>query len=144
MKNSTPPNCLRVAFLAAIFLLTGLHAYAQYPAASALLSNNIEHYSINSSDDYLRIEHKINSVTKKVSDIHNKYPNVKYTPTFSNNILVGFIITGLNDNDTANDLSMNLMLLNQLGEAVGKMDVNFLPNVDDNKLSRVSRKVANQ
>lgn len=128
----------------AFVFLTAFSAFAQYPAAAVVLSNNVDHYSINSPDDYLRIEQKINSVTEKVRGVHQKYPNLKYTPSFSNKQLVGFIITGLNDSHIANEFSSNLMLLNQLGEAVSKMDVNFLPDVADNKVSRVSKRVANK
>lgn len=143
MKKNTSKN-LFGALLSGLFFLTALNSYAQFPAASALLSNNIDHYSINSSDDYMRIEEKISSVAGNISDAHQKYPNLKYTPSFTNGQLTGFIITGVSDNVAADELSSNLMLLDQLGQAVNKMDISLLPNIKDNKLSKVSKKDASR
>lgn len=143
MKKNTSKN-LFSALLGGLVFLTALNSYAQFPAASALLSNNIDHYSINSSDDYMRIEEKINSVAGNIRDAHQKYPNLKYTPSFTNDQLTGFIITGVSDNVAADELSSNLMLLHELGQAVNKMDVSLLPSIKDNKLSKVSKKDASR
>lgn len=143
MKKNTH-QVIAGAILCALIFLTGFNTYAQYPAASALLSNHIEHYSINSPDDYIRIEQKMNTIAAKLRDAHEQYPNLKYMPSFSNDLLTGFIITGVGDNAVANDLSVNLMLLAQLGDAVNKMDINFLPNIQNDKLSRVSKKKASR
>lgn len=143
MEKNTSKNYFGT-LLCGLVLLTAFNAYAQFPAASALLSNNIDHYSINSSDDYMRIEQKINSVAGNIRDAHQKYPNLKYTPSFSNDQLTGFIITGVSDNAVADELSSNLMLLDQLGQAVSNMDISLLPNIKENKLSKVSKKEASR
>lgn len=143
MKRNTLTLIIRTILLSGI-LAAGVNAYAQYPTASVLLSNNIEHFSINSQDDYLRVEQQINSVAAKLRDAHQKYPNLSYTPLFSDSELTGFIITGVSENHVADELSACLVQLDVLGKAVRAMDPGYLPNVDSNKLSHVSKKDASR
>ncbi len=143
MTRNTLTLIIRTILLSGI-LAAGVNAYAQYPTASVLLSNNIEHFSINSQDDYVRVEQQINSVAAKLRDAHQKYPNLSYTPLFSDNELTGFIITGVSENHVADELSACLVQLDVLGKAVRAMDPSYLPNVDSNKLSHVSKKDASR
>jgi hypothetical protein len=144
MNKNPSYSTIFCAVVFAMSLTTSIHAYAQYPAASALLSNAIEHYSINSKDDYLQVEQKINTLSATLQDAHQKYPALTYTPIYSGNELSGFIISGVHDNSVADELSSALMQLDVLGKAVTKMDMSYLPSIRENKLSRVSRKEASR
>ena len=144
MKSKTHKNLLlAVAFSVAI--ISGFTAHAQYPAVSALLSNNaMGHYSINSTEDYLYVEQSINTLAAKIRDAYQKYPNVNYSPVYDNGEIIAFMINGVSKSSAADELSSNLMQLEVLGNAVRTMDVSYVPYASSKKLSRVSRKEASR
>ena len=121
------------------------NALAQYPAASAVLVNHdITKYSINSTEDYVRIEGQINALGESLRDAHKKYPNMNYMPVYNEDQIVAFMINGVNNNAAADAISNNLMQLEILSDAVRSMDISLLPTAKDAKSSRVSKKVASR
>lgn len=123
----------------------GFNALAQYPAASAVLVNHdITKYSINSTEDYIRIEDQISALGQTLSDAHKKYPNLSYLPVYNDDKIVAFMINGVNDNAAADQISTSLMQLEILADAIKSMDESFLPSSKDTKLSRVSKRVASR
>jgi len=119
------------------------NALAQYPAASAVLVNHdITKYSINSTEDYVRIEGQINALGESLRDAHKKYPNMNYMPVYNEDQIIAFMINGVNDNTAADAISNSLMQLEILADAIKSMDESFLPSTKDSKLSKVSKKLA--
>lgn len=143
MKNKTHNYLIAFAFTATI--ISGFNAHAQYPAVSALLSNNtIENYSIGSTADYLYVEESINTLAAKIRDSFQKYPNLKYSPVYDNGEIIAFMINGVSKSSAADELSSYLMQLEVLGNAVRTMDEAYMPYAANKKLSRVSRKEASR
>lgn len=120
------------------------NAMAQYPAASVLVNSDITKYSINSTEDYVRIEGQLTSIGESLRAAHAKYPNLSYLPVYNDEQIVAFMINGVNNNEAADQISNNLMQLEILSEAIKSMDISFLPSTKDSKLSRVSKKVASR
>ena len=137
-------NILAALILAA-FIGTSFNAMAQYPAASAVLVNHdLTKYSINSTEDYLRIERQITALGETLGDALKKYPNLNYMPVYNEDQIVAFMINGVNNSAAADAISNNLMQLEILSDAVRSMDVSLLPSAKDAKLGRVSKKVASR
>jgi len=133
------------ALTLAAFIATSFNAMAQYPAASAVLVNHdITKYSINSTEDYLRVERQITALGETLGEAFKKYPNLSYMPVYNEDQIIAFMINGVNNSAAANAISNNLMQLEILSDAVMSMDESLLPSAKDIKLSRVSKKVASR
>jgi hypothetical protein len=133
------------ALIVAASALGSFQAFAQYPAASVLLVNHdLTKYSINSTEDYIRIEDQITALGESIRDAYKEHPNLTYMPVYNGEQIVAFMINGVNDSEDADRLSNNLMQLEILADAVRSMDVSHLPTAKDSKLSRVSKKVASR
>jgi hypothetical protein len=133
------------ALILAAFIGTSFNAVAQYPAASAVLVNNdITKYSINSTEDYLRVERQITALGESLGEAFKKYPNLNYMPVYNEDQIIAFMINGVNNSAAADAISNNLMQLEILSDAVMSMDESLLPSTKDIKLSRVSKKVASR
>jgi hypothetical protein len=131
--------------LAAAAVIGSFNAMAQYPAASVLLVNHdLTKYSINSTEDYLRIEDQISSLGESIGQAYKKHPNLSYTPVYNNDKIVAFMINGVKASEDADQIASNLMQLEILSGAVQSMDESYLPTTKDSKLSRVSKKVASR
>jgi len=141
MKNLHKNLLTALAFGIAISF--GFDARAQYPAASVLLANNnLDNYSIKSTDDYYRIEGQIKGLGETLRAAHEKYPNLKSTPVYNEEQIVAFIITGVTNTKHADQISNSLMQLEVLAHAVHSMDESYLPSMKASKLSKVSKKDA--
>ena len=136
---------LLAAMMLAAFLGCSINTMAQYPAASVVLVNHdLTKYSVNSTEDYIRIEAQINALGESLRDAHKKYPNLNYMPVYNEDQIVAFMINGVNDSADADQISNSLMQLEVLADAIKSMDVAYLPSTNDTKLSRVSKKVASR
>jgi len=143
MKNLLK-NLLSALVITA-FAFGSFDAMAQYPAAAVLLVNHdLTKYSINSTEDFIRIEEQIASLGESIRAAHKKHPNLSYMPVSNNDQIVAFMINGVNDSDAADQISNNLMQLEILSDAVKSMDESYLPTIKDAKLSRVSKRVASK
>ncbi len=143
MKN------LHKNFFTALVIATliggSLDAIAQFPAASVLLVNHdLTKYSINSTEDYIRIEDQITTLGESLRDAYKKHPNLSYMPVYNGEQIVAFMINGVKESEDADQISNNLMQLEILADAVKSMDESLLPTIKDTKLSKVSRKVASK
>lgn len=132
------------ALVVAAFVGGSFEAMAQYPAASALLVNDLTKYSINSTEDYIRIEEQITTLGESIRDAYKKHPNLSYMPVYNGDQIVAFMINGVKGSEDANQISHNLMQLEILADAVKSMDESHLPTIKDTKLSRVNKKVASR
>ena len=122
-----------------------LDAIAQFPAASVLLVNHdLTKYSINSTEDYIRIEDQITTLGESLRVAYKKHPNLSYMPVYNGEQIVAFMINGVKESEDADQISNNLMQLEILADAVKSMDESYLPTIKDTKLSKVSRKVASK
>ena len=136
---------LLASLVAAVAVIGSFNAMAQYPAASVLLINNdLTKYSINSTEEYVRIEDQISALGESIGQAYKKHPNLSYTPVYNDDKIVAFMINGVKDSEDADQISSNLMQLEILGAAVKSMDESYLPTIKDSKLSRVSKKVASK
>lgn len=143
MKNNTRKNII-IAFSFGLAIASCLTVNAQINSASAVLSNNIESYSINSTEDYLNVEQNINALSLKIKQAYAKYPNMNYTASYNNGEIAGFIITGVPNSTVADELSFYLMQIEVLSTVAMNVDEAYLPVVKNGKLSRVSRKDASK
>lgn len=131
------------ALVVAAGVVGSFNAMAQFPAASMLLVNHdLTKYAINSTEDYVRIEDQIAILGESIGEAYKKHPNLSYIPVYNGEQIVAFMINGVKDSKSADEISNNLMQLEILAHAVRSMDESFLPTVMDTKLSRVSRKAA--
>ena len=143
MKN-LHKNLLSALVIAAA-VVGSFNAMAQYPAASVLLVNHdLTKYSINSTEDYIRIEDQISVLGESIGEAHKSHPNLTYIPVYNGDQIVAFMINGVKDSKSADEISNNLMQLEILAEAVKSMDESHLPTIKDSKLSKVSKKVASK
>ena len=137
-------NFLAVLILAT-FIGISFNAMAQYPTASAVLVNHdLTKYTINSTEDYIRIEGEITALGKSLRDALTKYPNLNYMPVYNEDQIVAFMINGVSNNAAADAISNNLMQLEILADAVMSMDESLLPTAKEIKRSRISKKVASK
>jgi hypothetical protein len=133
------------ALVVAALIGGSLDAIAQFPAASVLLVNHdLTKYSINSTEDYIRIEDQITTLGESLRDAYKKHPNLSYMPVYNGEQIVAFMINGVKESEDADQISNNLMQLEILADAVKSMDESHLPTIKDTKLSKVSRKVASK
>ena len=133
------------AFLIVVVaLVAGHQVKAQlFPTASMLLSNhNVSDYTITSADDYTQLENSINTLSVKLHDAFVAHPNLQYTAATSNEEIVGYIITGVNNSAEANEISSILMQLEVLGDVARSTDEKYLPMIADASSTRVSKREA--
>jgi len=103
-------------------------------------------YTITSQSDYMQAVESIQELAVKLYDAHVQYPNLAYSHVYNQDgSLMGFNVTGVPQSFEADLISVNLMQLEILGNAVKIMDVAYLPEIKNEKLaSRVSKKKAMQ
>jgi hypothetical protein len=133
------------ALVVAAAVVGSFNAMAQYPAASVLLVNHdLTKYSINSTEDYIRIEDQISVLGESIGQAYKNHPNLSYIPVYNGDQIVAFMINGVKDSKSADQISNDLMQLEILSDAVRSMDESLLPTIKDSKLSRVSKKTASK
>ena len=143
MKNLHKNLLATLVFGAALAISYNVHA--QFPAAAVMLVNNdMTKYSVNSTEDYIRVEEQMTILGEKLRDAHKANPNLNYTPVFDNEQIVAFVINGVKENSAADEIANNLMQLEVLADVVKSMDDSFLPTLKDSKLSRVSKREASK
>ncbi len=120
-------------------LLASFNLFAQTPATAHL-------YKINSQAEYTTAVESIQDLATKLYEAHAKYPTLGYSHIYNNDgSLMGFNVTGVPQSAEADKISLCLMQLELLGNAVSQMDQAYLPESDNSKLSsRVSKKRAMQ
>ncbi|WP_276373081.1 hypothetical protein [Chryseolinea sp. H1M3-3] len=120
-------------------LLASFNLFAQAPATAHL-------YTINSQAEYTTAVESIQDLATKLHEAHVKYPTLGYTHIYNNDgSLMGFNITGVPQSAEADKISLCLVQLELLGNAISKMDHAYLPESENSKLSsRVSKKRAMQ
>ena len=136
---------LRQRLLIAVGISAGLLASMNLFAQEAKISNTSEQqYTINSEADYLTVVKSISDLSSSLYSAHQKYPSLTYAHVFdSNGILMGFTVTGVPQSSVADQISACLMELEALGKAVNTMNLDYLPESKNDKLtSRVSKKKA--
>lgn len=138
---------IRQKFLIAVGISAGLLASMNLWAQDAKTSNLLEQqYTIQSQADYLTTVKLIDELASRLNDAHQKYPQLAYSHVYdSKGQLMGFTVTGVPRSAIADEISIRLMELEALGNAVNKMDYAYLPDTKNEKLtSRVSRKKAKE
>jgi hypothetical protein len=104
-----------------------------------------QQYTITSQAEYIQVAESIEGLASKLYEAHVKYPSLVYTHIYSNGgSLIGFNVTGVPQSAEADEISVCLMQLELLGDAVNKMDLNYLPSSNTKLTSRVSKKKALQ
>ena len=123
-------------------LLASLNLFAQNSSANQFVSS----YTINSQTDYVAAVESIQTLAGTLYDAHVKYPALAYTHIYNQDgSLMGFAVSGVPQSSEADKISLNLMQLEMLGNAVHHMDLAYLPITKDDKLSsRISKKKAMQ
>lgn len=103
-------------------------------------------YAINSQTEYLQAVESIQELAATLYTAHVSYPQLAYSQVYNaDGSLMGFSVTGVPQSAQADKISICLMQLETLGNAVNNMDASFLPANDNEKLtSRVSKKKASQ
>ena len=145
MRNQILGSILTVILSGAVGVAT-MHSQAQvFPTAAVLLSNNtIKHHTINSTEEYLQMEHSLNILSGKLQRAYELYPNMQYTPVYDNDNTVGFVITGVSNASDANDISYSLMQLEAIGDMINHVDDKYIPEVDSKNKNRVKKSVASR
>lgn len=116
-----------------------------FPTSAVLLANNtINSHTINSTEEYVQMEHSVGILSARLSQAYEQYPNMQYTPVFDNESTVGFIITGVSNTKEANEISYALMQLEAIGEMISNVDEKYLPSGSDSNSARVSKKDASR
>lgn len=142
MKSS-----LRQTLLIALGISAGiLLSFNLFGQNTATISPVAAQYSINSQVEYLQTVESIQELAAKLYDAHVKYPQLAYTHVYNDDgSLMGFSVTGVTQSTEADRISICLMQLELLGNAVSKMDQANLPTSKNERLSsRVSKKKAMQ
>ncbi len=143
MKN-IHTSILSAILVGASMLITSQSNAQLFPTASVLLSNHdITNYAISSADDYTQVESSIATLSAKLHDAYVNHPNLQYTPSYNNDEVIGFIVTGVNNSEEANDISLTLMELELLGGVANSADDKYLPSIDE-ATSRVSKREASR
>ncbi len=124
-------------------LLASFNLFGQNSSSNQFLAAQ---YTIDSQSDYLVAVESIQNLAVSLYDAHVKYPSLAYTHVYNQDgSLMGFAVTGVPHSSEADKISINLMELELLGNAVNNMDLVYLPETTSNKLtSRVSKKRAMQ
>jgi hypothetical protein len=108
-------------------------------------ANPAAQYTINSQSDYTNAVESIHELAIKLYESHVKYPSLSYSHVYNQDgSLMGFTVSGVPHSSEADNISVALMQLELLGEAVNKMDVAYLPDTDQKLTSRVTKKKAMQ
>lgn len=134
---------IRQKFLIAVGISAGLLASMNLFAQES--NTAIERkYTINSEAAYLLTVESIEELSTKIYNAHQKYPQLSYSHVYDNKgVLMGFTVTGVPQSSIADEISVNLMELEALGNAINTMDYAYLPDSKNTKLtSRVSKKKA--
>ncbi|MEJ7645804.1 MAG: hypothetical protein WKF87_14515 [Chryseolinea sp.] len=143
MKAIILRSLVATLILGAAFI-TELKAQAQlFPTAAVLLSkHNISDYTINSIEDYSRLESSISTISQRLASAYQSHPNLQYLPSYNENgEIAGFIVTGVSNSIVANDISSMLMQLEVLSEIAQAADEKFYPAAEMGA-TRVTRKEA--
>jgi hypothetical protein len=136
-------STLRQKLLIAVGIFAGLLAsmnlFAQAPA-----QQHQSQFVITSQADYVGAIESIEVLAVTLQNAHASYPQLAYTHIYNmDGSLMGFNVTGVPEAAQADKISVCLMQLEKLGAAVSNMDIAFLPDSKDSKLSsRVSKKEA--
>lgn len=121
-------------------LITGYESKAQLATATSLVSNHdIDHF-IGSTEEYVQVANTISALSSELRDAFILNPNLKYTATYNEEELIGFIVTGVKDSKEADAISLVLMQLEVLGGIANAADEKYFPI--EATSSRVSRREA--
>ena len=102
-------------------------------------------YTITSQAEYAQVAESIEGLASKLFEAHVKYPSLAYTHIYNNSgSLIGFNVTGVPQSAEADKISVCLMQLELLGDAVNQMDLTYLPSSNTKLTSRVNKKKALQ
>jgi hypothetical protein len=100
-------------------------------------------YTINSQTEYLQAVESIQELAATLYSAHANYPQLQYSHIYnSDGSLMGFNVTGVPQSTQADKISVCLMQLEALGNAVHNMDAAYLPETNEKLSSRVSKKEA--
>jgi hypothetical protein len=143
MKAIITKSIIATVVVASAFI-SEVNGQAQmFPTASLLLSNhNVSDYTINSTEDFSRLESSISMISERIASAFQSHPNLQYLPSYNENgEIAGFIVTGVSNSIEANNISSMLMQLEVLGNIAQSADERFYPSEEMNA-SRVSKKEA--
>lgn len=135
----------RQRVLIAVGISAGLLAsFSLFAQNSSMNRSAVAQYTITSQSDYVAAAESIQILAVKLYDAHVKYPALAYTHVYNHDgSLMGFTVTGVPQSGEADKISASLMELEMLGNAINSMDVAYLPETKNEKLSsRISRKKA--
>jgi hypothetical protein len=104
-----------------------------------------QQYTITSQTEYTQVVEEVEELASKLYEAHVKYPSLAYAHIYnSDGSLMGFNVTGVPQSAEADKISVDLMQLELLGNAVNNMDEAYLPSSNTKLTSRVSKKKAMQ
>jgi hypothetical protein len=139
---------MKTSFRQRVLIAVGISAglLASFNLFGQNQNQNTSRYTINSQSDYVAAVESIQQLASTLYEAHVKYPSLSYTPIYNNDgSLMGFTVTGVSQSADADQISLSLMELELLGNAINRMDVAYLPEMKNEKLnSRVSKKRAMQ
>ena len=120
-------------------LLASFNLFAQNTPAKT------HQVTITSQTEYTQVVESIQELASKLYEAHVKYPSLAYVHIYnSDGSLMGFNVTGVPQSAEADKISICLMQLELMGNAVNKMDQAYLPSANTKLTSRVSKKKAMQ
>jgi hypothetical protein len=120
-------------------LLASFNLFAQNTPSTT------QQYTITSQTEYAQVVESVEELASKLYEAHVKYPALSYTHIYNGDgSLMGFSVTGVPQSAEADKISVCLMQLELLGNAVNEMDQAYIPSSDTKLTSRVSKKKALQ
>jgi hypothetical protein len=134
---------IRQKLLIAVGISAGLLASFNLFAQST--PSRTQQVTITSKTEYTQVVESIQELAARLYEAHVKYPSLAYAHIYnSDGSLMGFNVTGVPQSAEADKISVCLMQLELLGNAVNKMDQAYLPSSNTKLTSRVSKKKAMQ
>jgi hypothetical protein len=143
MKTPTMKSILSAVFAAALFCVASPSNAQVFPTTAVLLANHtVNDNTINSTDEYLQMEHSVSILSERLNASYQQYPNTQYTPVYDNDQMIGYVVTGVSNTKDANEISYMLMQLEVIGEMINNVDGKFLPVSANSQSGRVSKRDA--
>lgn len=138
--NPVKPS-IRQKLLIAVGISAGLLASFDMFAQNAPAKT----HTITSQTEYAQVVESVEELASKLYEAHMKYPSLTYTHIYnSDGTLMGFNVTGVPQSAEADRISVCLVQLELLGNAVNNVDQAYLPSSNTKLTSRVSKKRAIQ
>src|SRR5688500_17657315 len=141
------PNHVKPSIRQKLLIAVGISAslLASFNMFAQNTPSKTQQYTITSQAEYAQVVGSVEELASKLYEAHVKYPSLAYAHIYnSDGSLMGFNVTGVPQSAEADKISVCLVQLELLGNAVNNVDHAYLPSSNTKLTSRVSKKRAIQ